>query len=93
MHRGIGFILHSRWDPAKAILTPISERLAYLDLDLSTQWKLRVVSACFPHAGYSSPSVEVVYEALDKFKKNALLKGKLLILGGDFNAVVGKRGA
>ena len=44
-----------------------------------------------PHVGYSDREVQKVYELVSEERLRAGERGRRFIVGGDFNAVVGKR--
>ena len=49
-----------------------------------------MVAAYFPHAGYGEVEVEKRYAEIGKICRGARREGRKVILGGDFNAVVGQ---
>ena len=86
-HRGVGFLLHSRWQHLK--FKPLSERVGVVDVKLQKDAVLRIVGVYMPHAGHSDDSVEQVYSNLAEQCNEAREKGYMVLLAGDFNAEVG----
>ena len=68
----------------------VNERLAFLDISNRGIWA-RIVSAYFPHSGYSDAHIQSMYTALSAIHKEALSHKYHFILAGDFNAEVGSR--
>ena len=88
--RGVGFIVHRDLVSRLDVFEAVSERIAYIDITLH-DIKLRIVTAYFPHAGYSDGHVHDVYMALSEIRRDALQKRRRFFLCGDFNAEVGSR--
>ena len=88
--RGVAFLVHNRWKDKIKRFTPIDERIAYLDIDI-TRWKLRFITAYFPHSGYSDAHIHKMYDTLSTLKAEAFTQKRNTILTGDFNAQVGSR--
>lgn len=86
----MGFLIHARWAKHVQRFQPIDERIASLDLKAG-KWKLRIVTAYFPHSGYGDIHMQRMYHALDDIAEEAKSQKKQLILTGDFNAQVGMR--
>lgn len=88
--RGVGFLIHSRWKNKLQRFAPVNERLAYIDIDIY-KWKLRIITACFPHSGYCDAHVQRMYDTLSDLRSDALQKKRHTLITGDFNAQVGSR--
>ena len=56
-------------------------------------YRFRLVVVYFPHRRYSVAAVEEVYRDLSEIVAEARKAGRRVLLGGDFNAVVGQRRA
>ena len=61
-----------------------------LDINVAS-WKLRVMTAYFPHTGYGDAAVQRVYDTLSEIIHEAQSEKLQVILTGDFNAQVGRR--
>ena len=88
--RGVAFLIHSRWKKQLKRFTPINERLAYIDIDIQ-KFKLRIITAYFPHTGYGDQHVQLMYDKLSEIKAAAKNCKRHIIICGDFNAQVGSR--
>ena len=87
--RGIGFLLHCRWQ--SSFFKPISERCAVLGVRVTKKCRLRVAGAYMPHAGQPDEDVDSLYTVLDAEHNEAKSKGDKMIITGDFNAEVGTK--
>ena len=52
----------------------------------------RIIAVYMPHAGKCCDEQEAVYQEITKLMKTAKKNKRVVILAGDFNAVVGKTG-
>ena len=86
--RGVAIILHERWRGSVKGHRAVSERLAWVDVNMHGK-KFRLVVAYFPHAGYGEAEVDKLYAELAKVRKAARREGRKIVVGGDFNAVLG----
>lgn len=86
--RGVGILLHKRWKPFIVRFKAVSERVAYIDV-VRKGFKLRVVTAYFPHSGYADHHVQEVCDALVDIKADAISKSMRTMIGADVNAQVG----
>lgn len=89
--RGVAFLVHKRWRHNIKEFHVVNERIAYLRL-WRRHLKMRVIGAYFPHGGYSDTKVQEVYSALSEIHREATSWRESTILGGDFNAEVGRAG-
>jgi exonuclease III len=85
--RGVGFLLHSRWQHLR--FKPLSERVGVVDIKLHANTVIRIAGVYMPHGGQSDDSVEQVYSTLAEQCDEATEKGYNILLAGDFNAEVG----
>jgi hypothetical protein len=85
--RGIGFLLHSRWNHLR--FKPMSERVGVIDVRLCKGTVLRAIGVYMPHSAQPDEDVEGVYCILEEQCNEAKKKGYLKMLTGDFNAEVG----
>ena len=60
--RGIGFLLHSRWQ--HSFFKPLSERCAVIGIRVTPKCRLRVIGTYMPHAAQPDEDVDVVYAML-----------------------------
>jgi len=89
--RGVAFLIHHARARRIRAFTPVDERIAFLDIDIHS-WKLRIITAYFPHTGYSDACVQRMYDTLSTIISEGRKAHLHIILAGDFNAQVGKRG-
>ena len=68
----------------------INERAAYADIS-SKRLKMRIVTAYFPHSGYSDVHVQRLYSTLEAVSKEARKGRQGILICGDFNAETGSR--
>ena len=87
--RGVGILLHKRWKKCIISFVAVNERICYVDLDVH-KWKLRLIALYMPDHNYSNKHVEQVYMTLDTIIAEGIKHGRHYIIGGDFNAEVGK---
>ena len=88
--RGVAFLVHKSLASNVYNFNAINERIAYLDIKVRT-WKFRIVTAYFPHSGYSDACVQNVYDTLSTITEEARAQHLHIVITGDFNAQVGKR--
>ena len=88
--RGVGFLIDKSYSHCIRNFNAVDERIAYVDIIVNS-WKLRVITAYFPHSGYGDPSVQRVYDTLSTIIHEARSEKLQVILTGDFNAQVGRR--
>ena len=86
--RGVGFLVHKRWNSSIRQFRRISERLAYIDIQCK-QFKMRFVTAYFPHSGYADEDVQKLYDELGQVQLEAKQRKMVFIIGADCNAEVG----
>ena len=70
--------------------TPVDERIAYIDVITGTH-RLRIITAYFPHSGYSDAAIQRMYDTISTIISEAREQRLQIILAGDFNAQVGAR--
>ena len=87
---GVALLVHRRWSNFCTNFSPVNNRLAFLDIK-SRNFSGRVVSAYFPHSGYSDQHVQSMYTIISQVKLEATSKKVNFILGADCNAEVGSR--
>ena len=88
--RGIAFLIHHRWAKHIQRFTPVDERIAYIDVITGTH-RLRIITAYFPHSGYSDAAIQRMYDTISTIISEAREQRLQIILAGDFNAQVGAR--
>ena len=88
--RGVAFLVHKCIAGGIQNFTRVDERIAYLDININS-WKLRIITAYFPHTGYTDAAVQHVYDILSTITSEARAQNLHVILAGDFNAQVGRR--
>ena len=86
--RGVGFLVHKRWNSSIRQFRRISERLAYIDIQCK-QFKMRFVTAYFPHSGYADEDVQKLYDEPGQVQLEAKQRKMVFIIGADCNAEVG----
>ena len=86
--RGVAIIAHKRWAKHVTKFCPINERTAYIDVKFR-QFRLRLVSAYFPHSGYGDKHIQNMYDTLAAVQDEATKQRMYFIIGADFNARVG----
>ena len=89
-NRGVAFMIHNRWRQHIQQFTPVDERIAYIDINI-TSMKFRLITAYFPHSGYGDAHVQRMYDTISTIKREAKQRKRHVILTGDFNAQVGSR--
>ena len=88
--RGVAIIVNSRWKAGLVGFSPINERLATLDIDIHS-WRLRLISAYFPHCGYADMHVQALYDTISTILAESTKQHRHPLLAADFNAQVGPR--
>ena len=83
-------MMHSRWAEKITNINVISERLLAGKVSV-WQRRLRVIVAYMPYAGCSDDEVASMYDVIEKLHEDAPHKHYITTIGGDRNAVVGKR--
>ena len=63
-------MVHRRWEKNIQHFTPINERTAYVDIKRG-KFKIRVVTAYFPHSGYKDSHVQSMYDILNSLNIEA----------------------
>lgn len=88
--RGVGILLHARWNHKRHFqnFIAINERVCYADVSCGKA-VLRLVSVYMPDSTYSDKQVELIYTILSGVLVDARSGAKLVAIGGDFNAEVG----
>ena len=66
------------------------QSIAFADFQRKS-FKIRVVSAYFPHSGYSDKSIQAMYNILSETHRHARTKKLAYVVGADCNARVGQR--
>ena len=87
---GVGILLHRRWARAWSNMNAVSPQLLWIDLKIH-RVKLRIMSAYMPHSGYPDSEAEGTYCRMDAAIREARINHKLLVIGGDWNAEVGRQ--
>ena len=87
---GVAILLHRRWAWAVSQVKPISPRLMFVDIRVRRH-KIRLISVYMPHVGYGNDAVDDVYKAMEHSVNGARSERRLVIIGGDWNAEVGKK--
>jgi len=85
---GVAILIHKKWKRHVVQFRPINERVAYVDVERG-KFKIRIISAYFPHSGYSDTHVQELYDILNKVIRDARKKKMHILLGSDCNAQVG----
>ena len=88
--RGVAIILHKDWARGLRTFKAISERLAMVDVN-KDEVKLRLICVYMPHARYDDGAVEEIYSQLDRLVAEGRSSRRTVVIGGDWNAVVGVR--
>ena len=86
---GVGFLLNGRW--RHTAFKPISNRVAFLDVQIAKGLNMRVFGVYMPHSLMPDEDVEGVYASIEGALKQARHKGYRSIIAGDFNTEVGCR--
>ena len=86
--RGVGFLVHKKWSSSIKQFRRISERLAFIDIHCR-HFKMRFVTAYFPHSGYADEDVQKLYDELSQLQWEAKQRKMVFIIGADCNAEVG----
>ena len=86
--RGVAIIINARHAKG-AELIAVNENICAVDVKLHGK-KTCVIAVYMPHAGKCSDEQEAVYHEITKLMKTAKENKRMVILAGDFNAVVGK---
>ena len=87
---GVGILLHKRWVRGFKGFKRVLERLCALDLNISKR-KLRFILPFMPTTWHEDAMVEGVYTELSKLCEEAYRLQRVVVVAGDFNAVVGRR--
>jgi hypothetical protein len=87
---GVAIILNKRWVQGFQGFKRTSERLCSLDLKVAGRM-LRFIVPYMPTTWHSDALVEGMYSELSKICEEAKARGRVVTVGGDFNAVVGSR--
>ena len=72
--RGVAILVHKKWKPYIKKFYPMNERIAYVDIT-KKKFRLRFVTAYFPHSGYEDEHIENMYEMLGNIRIEAKRKG------------------
>ena len=86
--KGVGILLHKRWDKNVIRFKPVSERICILDINIFGV-AYRFVSVYFPDSSYPDSEVQKVYDVLAEICEEATKLKYKLVVAGDFNAKVG----
>ena len=87
--RGVGFLVNGEWSAYISNFVPINERVAYLRI-IKHGIKLTIIGVYFPHTGYSDDKVQEMYDLLVPIIDEARSRKDHIIVGGDFNAEIGR---
>lgn len=88
---GVGIVVHRRWVASVDTFRPVHPRLCFSDVQINGV-KLRLASVYMPHARYEDSEVDQIYEMITAMKRQANLQGKIVVVMGDWNAVIGRGG-
>jgi len=86
---GVGIFVNKRWSKKVQRFRAVSSRLAAVDVSLSATKTLRIISAYFPHSGYSDDAVDRMHKELEELVEEARKAKMILLIGADCNAEVG----
>jgi hypothetical protein len=86
--RGVAILVHRRWRKHVKQFQAISERVAAVDIQRG-KFKIRIVSAYFPHSGYNDTHIQQMYDTLTFLNQEATKANMHFALGADCNARVG----
>ena len=89
--RGVAIILHKRIASGFKGVYPASKRAGAVDVDIGGA-KVRFVAAYLPDSSYDDADVEATYCQLDGFCSKAPQAKRNIVIGGDLNVKIGKRG-
>ena len=87
---GVAILLNKRWAQGFEGFKRVSERLCALDLKVAGR-KFRFIVPYMPTSWHSDALVEGIYDEISKLCAEASARGRMIVVGGDFNAVVGER--
>ena len=90
-NKGVAILIHKKWSKHLIRFEAIDDRLAYVDMFIKNNERIRIVSAYFPHSGYADKHIQKMYDLLSQIKEEAKKKKMFVVIGGDFNAQVGDR--
>ena len=88
--RGVAIVINARHSKS-AEMEVVNENVCAVNLRLQGQ-RTCIIAVYMPHAGKCSGEQEIVYTEISKLIKNAKKNKRVVVLAGDFNAVVGKTG-
>ena len=88
--RGVAIVINVR-HAKNAEMEVVNENVCAVNLRLHGQ-RTCIIAVYMPHAGKCSDEHERVYAELSKLIKKAKNNKRVVVLAGDFNAVVGKTG-
>ena len=83
VQRGVAVLLHKKVKRGFQSFHRVSERWCRVDLNSGRHPHM-------PHMDYPNNEVESLYKAMSALKEEAQESGRLVMIAGDFNAVVGR---
>ena len=87
---GVAIVLHAQLHAKIDSFCAMSDRVAALDFTARRR-KFRVIAVYLPHSGYVDSVVEQFYGQISELVRQGRNQRRTLILGGDWNARVGKQ--
>ena len=84
---GVGFLIHKSLYEKVADFSPISDRIAYIQLQQKKN-KLKIIQCYFPTSDHEDDEIEEMYEQLQNEIDRTPYRDDLVI-SGDFNAKIG----
>ena len=86
--RGVAIVINAR-HAKHAEMEAVNENICAVNLKMNGQ-RTCIIAVYMPHAGRCSEEQENVYTELSRLIKQSKREKRLIVLAGDFNAVVGK---
>src|ERR1700744_6332528 len=87
---GVGLFINKRWSNHMTHTKSISDRVIYACLKLNSKYSIKVIQAYAPTSTHDDEEVEAFYEDVSTAMEEN--RTHYLLLVGDFNAKLGKRG-
>jgi exonuclease III len=88
--KGVAIVVHRRWKHTMMRFWPVNERLCSAYVTLGTK-RFALLAVYMPHGSCPNNEVEQTYVLLTDAVKQARKDGRIPIICGDWNAVVGRR--
>eukprot|EP00959_Pyramimonas_sp_CCMP1952_P112439 2350998-Pyramimonas_sp.AAC.1 len=82
---GVAILSHKRWSKRVLEFQAISARIAALSIRKG-KLRLQLVSAYFPHTGYTDRHIQHLYDTASALLREARSRRMRTIMGADFNA-------